>query len=280
MSEQEASKKLFVRSNIHGIQLPPKPVLSTYLSKYGRVVKITDVNKGRTYAFVTFLTAEQAKAAFDAINGSKGGDASNGVNLGRTLFVDFAVEECAKPVHVKAPKLAPAPGPSPLETPKPAPAPRPSHLESPKPALVEDPKPTPVEAPRPSSAPRPAQEEAPKPAQEEAPKPAQEEASKPVLIVESVALPMVYISQRQTPQKMSRPALALLFKLGSSPETKFQGDTPVQMFGNKDEWVIPHPDHPTATQDCQKSFESGTYTEKLTVNIPKGVLESKKFWRD
>jgi hypothetical protein len=79
---------------------------------------------------------------------------------------------------------------------------------------------------------------------------------------------------------MSKPALALLFKLGSSPETKFQGDIPVQMFGIEDEWVIPHPEHPTATQDCQKAYDSEKYSKNITVNIPKGVLESKKFWRD
>ena len=280
MSISEDLKRLFVRPKGSSGKLPSLQVLQAFFSKFGRVVRITYGNKDGTFAFVTFMTAEQAKAAYDSIHGSEVVDASKGVNLGRNLFVDFAEERGAKPVHVKAPKLAPAPGPSPLETPKPAPAPRPAHLESPKPALVEDPKPTPVEAPRPSSAPRPAHLEAPKPAQEEAPKPAQEEASKPVLIVESVALLMVYISQRQIPQKMSKSALALLFKLGSSPETKFQGDIPVQMFGNEDEWVIPHPDHPTATQDCQKAYDSKKYSKKITVNIPKGVLESKKFWRD
>ena len=250
MSISEDLKRLFVRPKGSSGKLPSLQVLQAFFSKFGRVVRITYGNKDGTFAFVTFMTAEQAKAAYDSIHGSEVVDASKGVNLGRNLFVDFAEERGAKPVHVKAPKLAPAPGPSPLETPKPAPAPRPAHLE------------------------------APKPAQEEAPKPAQEEASKPVLIVESVALLMVYISQRQIPQKMSKSALALLFKLGSSPETKFQGDIPVQMFGNEDEWVIPHPDHPTATQDCQKAYDSKKYSKKITVNIPKGVLESKKFWRD
>ena len=253
MSEKEkAPKKLFVRSNIYGIELPSKPVLSTYLSKFGRVMKITDGNKGRTFAFVTFLTAEQAKAAFDAINGSKGGDASNGVNLGRTLFVDFAVEEGAKPVHVKAPKPDPARVSSPLETPKLAPSPGPAPLETPKPA----------------PAPRSALAQIPSLPQEE------------VLNVTSVNLPLVYILPGQKPRIMSKPALGVLFVLGLSPQTKFQGDIPVQMFGNGDEWVIPHPEHTTATQDCQKAYDSGKYSKKITVNIPKEVLTSKKFWRD
>ena len=189
---------------------------------------------------MTFLTAEQAKAAFDAINGSKGGDASNGVNLGRTLFVDFAVEEGAKPVHVKAPKLAPAPGPSPLETPKPAPAPGPIPLETPKLDLSQ----------------------------------------KSFLNIEKSNIPMVYIFQGQKSRIMSKPALGVLFDLGSSPETKFQGDIPVQMFGNEGEWVIPHPEHPTATQDCQKAYDSGKYSRVIMVNIPREVLTSKKFWID
>jgi hypothetical protein len=253
MSEkEEAPKKLFLRSCIEGIQLPHNQVLSIYLSKFGKVVKIIDGNKGRTFAFVTFLTAEQAKAAFDAINGSKGGDASTGVNLGRTLFVDFAVEEGAKPVHVKAPKPDPARVSSPLETPKLAPSPGPAPLETPKPA----------------PAPRPALAQIPSLPQVA------------VLDVASANLPMVYISVSQRAKIMSKPAMAFLFFLGLSPQTKFQGDIPVQMFGNGDEWVIPHPEHPTATQDCQKAYDSGKYSKKITVNIPKEVLTSKKFWRD
>jgi hypothetical protein len=261
----EASKQLFVRSKgVSGQKLPPPQVLQTFLSKFGTVVKITYGNKDCTFAFVTFLTAEQAKAAYDSIHGSEVVDASKGVNLGRTLFVDFAVKRGAKPVHVKTPKLTLAPKPAPEEAPKPAPAPREVHVEAPRPA--------PVEAPSLTSA--------PKEVHVEAPKPAPVNPQKPILDVAAVNLPMVYISQSKKSKIMSKSALGVLFDLRSSPQTKFQGDTPVQMFGNGDEWVIPHPEHPTATQDCQKAFEFGTYTEKLTVNIPKGVLESKKFWRD
>jgi hypothetical protein len=268
----DPQKQLFVRMNgLSSLQLPSLHVLRLLFQRFGNVVKITSSKDGRS-AFVTFATPEQAQAAKKAMNDHDGFNESNGLNLVQTLFVDFAKERGAKPTPVEAPRPSSAPRPAHLEAPKPAPAPRPAHLESPKPALVEDPKPTPVEAPRPSSAPRPAHLEAPKPAQEE--------ASKPVLIVESVALQMVYIYQRQNPKIMSKPALTLLFDLRSSPKTKFQGNIPVQMFGNKDEWVIPHPNHPTATQNCQKAFKSGIYTEKLTVNIPEGVLESKNFWRD
>lgn len=241
MSEKEAPKKLFIRSKgVSRQKLAPLQVLQTFFSKYGIVVKITYGNKDCTIAFVSFLTAEQAKAAFDAINGSKEGDASNGVNLGRTLFVDFAVEEGAKPVHVKAHKPAPASRPAHLETSKPAPSPRPIPLETPKLDLSQ----------------------------------------KPVLNVEKTNILMVYILPGQKSRIMSKPALGVLFDLGSSPETKFQGDIPVQMFGNEDEWVIPHPEHPTSTQDCQKAYDSGKYSKKITVNIPREVLTSKKFWID
>jgi hypothetical protein len=131
-----------------------------------------------------------------------------------------------------------------------------------------------VEAPRP--APRQAPVEAPRSEPALIPDPPQ----KPILDVASANLPMVYISVSQRAKIMSKPAMAFLFFLGLSPQTKFQGDIPVQMFGNGDEWVIPHPEHPTATQDCQKAYDSGKYSKKITVNIPKEVLTSKKFWRD
>jgi len=255
MTENEAPKKLFIRSKgVSRQKLAPLQVLQTFFSKYGIVVKITYGNKDCTIAFVSFLTAEQAKAAFDAINGSKEGDASNGVNLGRTLFVDFAVEEGAKPVHVKAHKPAPALRPAPLESPKSAHASRPAHLETSKPA--PSPRPIPLETPK------------------------LDLSQKSFLNIEKTNIPMVYIFQGQKSRIMSKPALGVLFDLGSSPETKFQGDIPVQMFGNEDVWVIPHPEHPTSTQDCQKAYDSGKYSKKITVNIPREVLTSKKFWID
>jgi len=135
---------------------------------------------------------------------------------------------------------------------RPAPAPRP--------ALA--PRHVPMEAPRPPSAPRPA-----------APQ-------KPVLDVASADLPLVYLFPDQRPKMMSNQSMAFLFELGLSPQTKFQGDTPVQIFGNGIQWVIPHPDHPYATHDCQRAYDSGHYFERNTVYIPREVLTSKKFWRD
>lgn len=113
---EAAPKQLFVRSKgVSDQKLPPLQVLQTFFSKFGTVVKITDGNKGRTFAFVTFLTAEQAKAAYDSINGSEVVDASKGVNLGRNLFVDFAMERGTKPAprptHVEAPRSAPRQAP-------------------------------------------------------------------------------------------------------------------------------------------------------------------------
>jgi hypothetical protein len=103
---------------------------------------------------------------------------------------------------------------------------------------------------------------------------------KPILDVASANLPMVYISVSQRAKIMSKPAMAFLFDLGLSPQTKFQGDTDVQIFGNGIQWVIPHPDHPYATQDCQRAYDSGNYFTQFPVKIPREVLTSKKFWRD
>jgi len=228
--ETETPKQLFVRMNGPvGQQLPPLQVLRTFFNRFGRVVKITPAKNG-TIAFVTFLTAEKAKAALDAMNGSEVFDESNGASLVRTLFVDFALERGAKP--------------APRPTPRPAPAPRPS----PRPNYVEPLRPAPPQ--------------------------------KPFLNVESVDLPLVYFSPHQIPKMMSNQAMAILFELGLSPQTKFQGDTEVQIFGNGIQWVIPHPDHPYATQDCQRAYDSGHYFTQFPVKIPREVLTSEKFWRD
>jgi hypothetical protein len=215
-------KQLFVRMRATGQKLPPKQVLQVFFQSFGgRVVKIL-LAKEDTIAFVTFLTADEAKAALDAMNGHEVVDESNGVNLAHTLFVDFAWEKGTKPAHVQAPRPAP----------RPEPAPRPPPPQ------------------------------------------------KPVLDVASANLPMVYLFSDQIPKMMSNQAMGLLFDLGLSPQTKFQGDTDVQIFGNGIQWVIPHPDHPYATQDCQRAYDSGNYFTQFPVKIPREVLTSKKFWRD
>lgn len=227
-SKTESPKQLFVRMNgPTGQQLPPLQVLRTFFDSFGKVVKITSAKNG-TIAFVTFLLAEEAKAALDAMNGHEVLDESNGGNLVRTLFVDFALERGSKPAHVQAPRPAP--------------------LQAPRPAYVEAPRPAPPQ--------------------------------KPILDVESATLPLVYNFPNQIPKMMSDQAITFLFELGLSPQTKFQGDTEVQIFGNGIQWVIPHPDHPYAKQDCQIAYNSGNYFMQFSVKIPREVLTSKKFWRD
>ena len=247
-------KQLFVRMNgPSSLQLPSLQVLRLLFQRFGNVVKITSSKDGRS-AFVTFATPEQAQAAKKAMNDHDGFNESNGVNLVRTLFVDFAMERGTKPaprpIHVEAPRSAP----------------RPAHVEAPRPA----PRPAYVEAQR--SAPRQAPVEAPKSEPALIPAPPQ----KPVLDVASANLPLVYIFPGQRPKIISKPAMALLFDLGSPPQTKFQGDTDVLIFGDGIQWVIPHPDNFSAIQECQEKYKSGTYS----VQIPREVLTSKKFWRD
>ena len=121
---------------------------------------------------------------------------------------------------------------------------------------------------------------APRIVAEEAPRPIEVKPSLPVLDVESADLPLVYIFGDQRPKMMSNQAMGLLFDLGLSPKAKFQGDADVQIFGNGIQWVIPHPDHPYATQDCQRAYDSGHYFTQFPVKIPREVLTSKKFWRD
>lgn len=122
--ETKAPKQLFVRMNgPAGLELPSLQVLRVFFRKFGRVVKITDA-KDRKIAFVTFSTSEEAQAAKNAMNDHEVVDESNGVNLVRTLFVDFAMERGVKPVHVQAPRQAPvqAPRPEPAPIPPPSPA--------------------------------------------------------------------------------------------------------------------------------------------------------------
>ena len=121
---------------------------------------------------------------------------------------------------------------------------------------------------------------APRMVAEEAPKPVEVKPSLPLLDVESADLPLVYIFGDQRPKMMSNQAMGLLFNLGLSPKPKYQGDTNVQIFGNGIQWVIPHPDHPYATEDCQRAYDSGHYFTQFPVKIPREVLTSKKFWRD
>ena len=121
---------------------------------------------------------------------------------------------------------------------------------------------------------------APRMVVDEVPRPVEIMPSIPVLDVESADLPIVYLFPDQRPKMMSNQAMALLFDLGLSPKSKFQGDTNVQIFGNGIHWVIPHPDHPYATQDCQRAYESGHYFTQFPIKIPREVLTSKKFWRD
>jgi RNA recognition motif-containing protein len=115
---------------------------------------------------------------------------------------------------------------------------------------------------------------------EEAPRPVEVKPSLPILDCLSADLPMVYLFPDQRPKMMSNQAMGLLFDLGLSPKLKYQGDTDVQIFGNGIQWVIPHPDHPYATQDCERAYDSGTYFTQFPVKIPRDVLTSKKFWRD
>jgi hypothetical protein len=122
--------------------------------------------------------------------------------------------------------------------------------------------------------------EAPIPVAEEVPRPIEIKPSLPVLDVEFADLPMVYLFPDQRPKMMSNQAMGLLFNLDLSPKPKYQGDTDVQIFGNGIQWVIPHPDHPYATQDCQRAYDSGNYFTQFPVKIPREVLTSKKFWRD
>jgi hypothetical protein len=121
---------------------------------------------------------------------------------------------------------------------------------------------------------------APIPVVEEVPRPIEVKPSLPVLDFESADLPLVYIFGDQRPKMMSNQAMGFLFNLGLSPKPKFQGDVEVQIFGNGIQWVIPHPDHPYATQDCQRAYESGHYFTQFPIKIPRDVLSSKKFWRD
>jgi hypothetical protein len=114
----------------------------------------------------------------------------------------------------------------------------------------------------------------------EVPRPIEVKPSLPMLDVESADLPMVYLFPDQRPKMMSNQAMVLLFDLGLSPKPKYRGDTPVQIFGNGIQWVIPHPDHPYATQDCQRAYDSGNYFTQFPIKIPREVLTSKKFWRD
>jgi len=115
---------------------------------------------------------------------------------------------------------------------------------------------------------------------EEAPRPVEVKPSLPVLDVESADLPLVYLFPDQRPKMMSNQAMGLLFDLGLSPKSRYQGDAQVQIFGNGIQWVIPHPDHPYATQDCQRAYDSGHYFTQFAIKIPREVLASKKFWRD
>jgi hypothetical protein len=240
-TETEAPKQLFVRMNgPTGQLLPPLQVLRTFFNRFGRVVKITPAKNG-TIAFVTFQTAEEAKAALDAMNGSEVVDESNGASLVRTLFVDFAVERGSKPVHVQRSRPAPAPRPAPVEAPRPAP--------------VEAPRPAPVEAPR-QILPR-------------------FDPSSLSHINDSI-LPgvMKWLGQETCMQLLN-------IGRNPAPKVQYQNMSYLQLFsdGSLLVWYIPHPNHPYALTECLEGLDSGRFTHMTSVQIPSEVLKMSNCWR-
>ena len=249
----EAPKQLFVRMNgPTGQQLPPLQVLRTFFDRFGRVVKITPAKNG-TIAFVTFQTAEEAKAALDAMNGSEVVDESNGASLVRTLFVDFAVERGSKPVHVQRPRPAPAPRPAPRHAPVEAPRPAPRHA--------------PVEAPRP------------------APRPAPVETPRQILPrFDPSSLSHINDSISSGEMKWLGPKTCMqLLKIGRNPGpmVQYQNMSCLQLFsdGSPIVWYIPHPKNPYALTECLEGLESGRFTHMTSVQIPSEVLNMSNCWR-
>jgi hypothetical protein len=254
-------KQLFVRMNgPFGQQLPPLPVLRIFFNHHGKVVKITSAKDG-TIAFVTFLTAEEAKAALDAMNDHEVVDESNGVNLSRTLFVDFALERGTKPVHVQAPRQAP----------------RPAHVEAPRPPPVEAPRPAYVEAPRP----------APVEAQRPAPRPVPSPANLVPVFDRSFLSgysDSIFMDGSPNSMKWLGPKTCLaLFNIGRNPQPKvvYQKMQTLPLFsdGSPIVWYIPHPKHPYALTECLEGLDSGRFTHMSSVEIPSEVLEMPNCWR-
>ena len=262
--ETETPKKLFVRMNgPYGQQLPPLQVLWTFFSRSGRVVKIDSAKYGRI-AFVTFETPGEAQAAKNAMNDHEVVDESNGVNLVRTLFVDFACEKGTKPAHVQAPRPAPRSAPRPVHVEAPRPVPRPVHVEAPRPV----PEQAPILAPR--SAHSPAN-----------PAPVFDQS---ILSGCNDSFLMDGSCESMKWLKWLGPKTCLaLFNIGRNPKPKviYQNMQTLRLFsdGSPIEWYIPHPRHPYALTECLEGLDSGRFTHMTSVEIPSDVLEIPNCWR-
>jgi hypothetical protein len=238
-------KQLFVRMNGPiGQQLPTLQVLWSFFSRFGRVVKITPAKNG-TIAFVTFSTPVEAQTAKNAMNDHEVVDESNGANLVRTLFVDFAFERGTKPVHVQAP------------IPAPRPVLRPIHVEAPRPV--------PEQAPRP--APSPA---TPVPVFD----PSILSCYNDSFLMDGSCKSMKWLGPK---------TCLALFNIGRNPKPKvmYQKMQTLSLFsdGSPIVWYIPHPRHPYALTECLEGLDSGRFTHMTSVEIPSDVLEIPNCWR-
>ena len=260
-SAPKTPKQLFVRMNgSSGQPLPPPQVLRTFFSRFGRVVKIDSAKDGRI-AFVTFETPGEAQAAKNAMNDHEVVDESNGVNLVRTLFVDFALERGTKPAHVQAPIPAPRPAPRPVHVEAPRPVPRPVHVEAPRPV----PEQAPILAPRSAHSP-----------------------ANPVPVFDQSILSgcndSILIDGSRESMKWLGPKTCLaLFNIGRNPKPKvmYQKMQILPLFsdGSPIVWYIPHPRHPYALTECLEGLDSGRLTHMTNVEIPSDVLEIPNCWR-
>lgn len=84
-----------------GEKLPPQEILKIYFSKFGKIIEIIYA-ENNSIAFITFFTHSEAKTAKDEMNGNQVICESDGENLVRTLFVDFAREKGTKKYYTKA----------------------------------------------------------------------------------------------------------------------------------------------------------------------------------
>ena len=219
--------------------------LRRMFDEYGRVKKFFLLPSGNS-AFVTFETGEDADKAKAGLSGTTVETQSMGKVFERQLYIGFVRERGIKQ-RASAPSPRSARAPAPRSAPAPAPAPAPARA----PAPVRDPSPDlPIFDPS-----------------------IVKDCNDSMFTDPSNALSMKWLGVR---------TCSTLLNIGQDPTPKvmYRDMQTLTLFSNGPlRWYIPHPNHPSALNECLDGIGTGRFTHMTIVQIPSEVLKISKCWR-
>jgi len=213
--------------------------LRRMFDEYGRVKKFFLLPSGNS-AFVTFETGEDADKAKAGLSSTTVETQSMGKVFERQLYIGFVRE---KGIKQRAPAPAPrsARAPAPRSTPAPARAPAPVRARSPDLPIFD-----------PST---------------------MDDCNDSMFTDPSNPLSMKYLGVD---------ACGMLLEIGQDPTPRvmYRNMQTLTFFSNGPlKWYIPHPNHPSALNECLDGIGTGKFTHMTCVQIPSEVLNISKCWR-